>query len=203
MKYNIFFILLTILFSCDTETQKEKIDTDKQREKIVQDIISKGQSGDIILKNGYGMVSKTIVKILNERTPISHCGILIKDSIKQEFYIIHSVAKQVSDADGVQKISLDKFINDVKPDDFYLLRYNTNDNIKIVNEAQCFLNARIPFDHKYNLYNDNELYCSELIYKIFFNQFQEEVFIPLKYGTSKLLYFNTILEHQNFEKIIN
>ena len=171
MKTNIYLILLLTLFSCDSEKKSQTDNSSLQRNKILKSITSKGQSGDVILKNGYGLVSKSIVKILNEEIPLSHCGILIKDTINNNFYIVHSVARQVSDIDGVQKIELSKFLNDVKPQDLYLLRYKTDSVAKIKAEALCLLNSKIPFDHKYNLYNDDELYCSEFIYKIFFQYF--------------------------------
>ena len=195
--------LVLLLLSCTSETPEIKKQRISHQNEIVKQVKEKGRNGDVVLKNGYGFVSRSIVKLMNEEIPISHCGLLIKDSLDDNFYIIHAVAKQVSDRDGVQKISLEKFINDVRPEDFYLIRHKTNSQSTIVNEAICLLNSEIPFDHNYDLKTDDEIYCSEFIYKIFLNTISDEVFTPRTYGTNKLLYFNDLLKHKNFETIIN
>lgn len=196
----VFLILLSITSCSDTNrTNDAKI----VQKKILSNIIEKGKTGDIVLKNGYGLVSKAIVKLLDERIPISHCGILMKDDKSNSFYIIHSVAKQVSDRDGVQKISLKKFINDVNPKDFYLLRYKENEKDFISREAKCYLSNKTPFDHKYDLYSNEELYCSEFIYKIFFSEKGIDSFIPRNKRGGRVLHFNEILDSEYFETIIS
>lgn len=200
MHKQLLYILFTFfIFSCS----EDKVDNQSKliQQKILNDIVKNGKSGDIILKKGYGLVSQTIVKALDEKIQISHCGILHKDTITNEFYIIHSVARQVSDADGVQKISLKKFVNDVKPKDFYLMRYNSNTDF-ITNEALCYLEKRIPFDHKYNLDSNDELYCSEFIYKIFFSEKQFEVFKSIEIKNKQILLFNDIFKNDEFSIII-
>ena len=45
--------------------------------------------------------------------------------------------------------------------------------------------------------------AQSLSIKSFFNIFSDEVFEPQKYGNSKILFFNSIINHPKFEKIIN
>jgi len=198
----IYIFIALVLFSCKKDTPVDNKEREAFEKKALESIIAKGKSGDIILKNGYGQISRTITKVLNEKIKISHCGILIVNEESNERYIIHSVAKQISDRDGIQTIDLERFIKDVKPGDLHMLRYKTDTTEKIKDEAICLLEKEIPFDHKYDLKNDNELYCSELIYKIFLNTYFEEVFERKPFGYGEILLFNPILTNKNFDIII-
>lgn len=196
-------ILLCLLFVGCTAGKKE--DTGRITFEINSAALidSLARPGDIIMKNGYGNISRMITSVLDEEHAISHCGILDVDDSTGAFYIIHSVAKQVSDRDGVQRIGLKRFINDVKPGDLYLLRYKDHAKASaIVKEARCLLAAEVPFDHSYDLTSDDALYCSEFVYKVVLNSCMSETFKIRKLNNTDLLYFNGILNNKNFEILL-
>jgi hypothetical protein len=118
------------------------------------------QSGDIILRKGYGLISEMIAKQLNDTIDVSHCGIIVKDK-NHFFFVIHSLSKTVSDEDGVQICSLSSFINDSQIETVKVVRFRNDSNGKIAAKAFYYLKRKIPFDEKFNSNDTTAFYCSE------------------------------------------
>ncbi len=69
------------------------------------------QQGDIIFRRGFGVISDAIVKYIPCDYPISHCGIIVKDSLGK-FMVIHTVSNTLAAVDGMQQDNLDKFVKE-------------------------------------------------------------------------------------------
>lgn len=160
------------------------------------------KNGDVILKNGYGNLSKTIVSLLDEKISISHCGILYLEN--DSVFVIHSIAKEYSDLDGVQKISLSSFLNDTKPNSLFVLRLKKDENVrkKVLEKAIEYKNNKTPFDYQFNSDDDTKIYCSELIYQSILKSTGMTVMIEKNIQSKKILTFNSLLDTANFEIII-
>lgn len=132
------------------------------------------RSGDIILRKGYGLISEIIEAQLNDTIGISHCGIIVKDK-KQHFFVIHSLSKTVSDADGVQICSLQSFMNDSQIETVKVVRFRNDSTEKIAEKAFYYLKRRIPFDEAFNSNDTTAFYCSEFPIHIINTTFNIEI----------------------------
>lgn len=118
------------------------------------------QSGDVILRKSYGLVSEIVVAQLADTLGISHCGIIVKDT-GNVFRVIHALSKKVSEVDGVQICDLEDFMNDSRIETVKVVRYRKNPR-KIAESAVSYLKRKVPFDEQFNSKDTTALFCSEL-----------------------------------------
>ncbi len=108
------------------------------------------QDGDIILRKGHGIISGIISASIKDSLPYSHCGIHAKE--KQHWKVIHSVARELSNIDGVQLCSLDDFMAESVDSYFMLVRCRIdNVGFLIASPAKDYLKRKIPFDYQFNM----------------------------------------------------
>jgi len=199
--FPVFFIAL-IFHSCSVEPSAEKkaLYTLKVEEKHLL------QEGDIILRHGYGMVSSIISNTLKEDFSLSHCAIVVKDSL-DKFKVVHSVSQSISDYDGVQIQDLNLFINDSKPNSVIVVRYKAleeDQKLLVREKTMDFLNRQIPFDHKFDISDTTELFCTELIWRIFLDLFDDDILDSENFkGTLSAFKFAFFLDPKRFDIIIN
>jgi len=187
-----FFVCLNFL-SCSNDLKNESPD------KAI--IGSLAQEGDIILKCGHGQISRLITKALKEEIRISHSAILVKN--ESEFTLLHSVSGSLAENDGVQKISLKKFLKDVKKGTFFILRpeIDSTKTQLVINRAKSKLNEDIPFDHEFNNVDSTEFYCSEFIQFIFEEGAGISCFETKSISEKDIYMFNSIFSNPNFKVI--
>lgn len=118
------------------------------------------KSGDIILRKGEGILSEFITHYLTDTLSVSHCGIIIKD--KKGLQVIHALSKSVSDTDGVQICTLDKFIEESIPHSLIIIRYKKDTVGQIASQALYYLHEHKPFDNKFDMQDSSAFFCSEL-----------------------------------------
>jgi uncharacterized protein YycO len=168
--------------------------------------ISLLHDGDIILRHGYGFVSDMIVRSLNDSTGISHCAILTK--YKGHWIVIHSVSSTLTDVDGVQWQDLATFVNQSKKNSVVVMRYkharNDSDRARIGEKAKYYLKKGVPFDNAFDLFDSSKFYCSELLWKVFKENYHIDIF-ESKYRPEHYDYmkFDTFLDTSNFQMIFD
>lgn len=192
---SLFAIIFMFLFVCDKH--------DKQEQFFYIYALSADEkgalnNGDIILREGYGFVSEAIVKKLNERYPVSHCGIVVKDSANA-ISIIHSLSGSLMSSDGVQQCSLAEFEKDSRNNSIIIVRLKEGENEKIAQKAQYYLQKKVPFDHSFDLSDSSHFFCSELIIRIL----QDEYQIDITNKQSNDCKFEIFLNPSYFDVIIN
>ena len=154
------------------------------------------QSGDIILRKGYGLVSEIIVFSLNDSVEISHCGIISKNE-NGECFVIHSLSKKVSEIDGMQICSLKKFVDDAKRGTVKVVRYNSDNTVLIEHYAKYYLKQSIHFDEEFDMSDTTSFYCMELPIHIIQQAFNKD----LSNGVEKPL-FSIFFDKINFSEIV-
>ncbi len=162
------------------------------------------QDGDIILRHGYGLVSDIIVETLQEEYEISHCAIITIEG--NRYRIIHSVSQSISDYDGVQDQALRPFINQSHKNSAIIVRFKSpykDAGARISRRAKYYLDQQVPFDHSFDITDDKELYCSELIWKIIMDEFEIDIFPDRSPETKKYLNFDNFYNSEFFEVILN
>lgn len=118
------------------------------------------QEGDIILRKGEGTLSHFITDYLADTLSVSHCGILIKN--RNTWEVIHSLAKCVSDQDGVQTCSLDQFTAESIPHSIRVVRYKADSLHVMAKQALYYLHIHKPFDINFNMEDTSAFFCSQL-----------------------------------------
>lgn len=174
---------------------------------LTKDEIALIQDGDIILRHGYGFVSDMIVDTKKEKFKVSHCAIITKDSVSGKLNVIHSVSQTLAEYDGVQSQSLRVFLNDCKKNSIIVSRYKnfgfSNSGKKISERAKFYLKNKVPFDNKFDLFNHEQIYCTELIYLIIKDEFEDDIFSYPSNKNTKDIDFSVFTDTNNFEVIIN
>jgi len=165
------------------------------------------KEGDIILRHGYGFVSDMIVETKNDSIGLSHCAILTKDD-NGKWMIIHSVSSTLTPIDGVQSQPLQPFINDSKKNTVVVVRYkhvkNDSDLARIGSRAKYYLKKQVPFDARFDLNDSTKFYCSELLWKVFKDEYHVDIFKPENRAEPyDPMTLDCFLDTTNFEIIID
>ncbi len=193
----IILFLLTYDFRAEQEQKFSAYTLAPEEYELIQD-------GDIILRHGYGLVSDIIVETLKEGYDISHCGIISADN--DQLRVIHTVSQSISDFDGVQVQPLRPFVHQSHRNSIIIVRFkwpNGDAGRRISRKANDYLNQKIPFDNSFNIHDDKELYCSELIWRIIKDEFNVNIFPDMSETTKKYLNFSNFYNPEFFEIIIN
>ena len=178
--------LLFLLVSCDSPAQ-----TAGSRMYSTDSL----QSGDIILRRSYGLISDIIVMNLNDTLDVSHCGIIIKEP-DSSYKVIHALSKKVSNADGVQICGLEQFMADSKTETVRVFRFLSDSQGEIAAQALRYLKQKTPFDESFDATDSTALYCSELLVQSIRNAFKIDVS-----SGEKMLKFSVFLQPDFFREI--
>jgi uncharacterized protein YycO len=172
---------------------------------LTQEELNKINSGDIILRKGYGLVSATISETYNTNLDVSHCAFIIKKN--NEFSVIQSVSQSLSDFDGVQSQDLKTFVKDSRKGSVIIVRYKPHpldDVSKITKRANYYLEKKVPFDHDFDPNDSTKIYCSELLWRVFKDSYNIDIF---KSEDGKIEYnyktFDAFVDSSHFKTIIN
>lgn len=164
------FIILAYkaFFYFDHQSELKEIALNKNVVRLTEAEMAQLEEGDFILRRGFGFFSDYISENLNQGTiDVTHAGILVRREGK--FYVIHSLSSDVTDIDGVQMQPLDDFLQYSAPGKIIVTRTKNTDAItgaKVARLAQSYLERHIPFDHNGKFDDDNELFCTELVWRI-------------------------------------
>ena len=153
------------------------------------------QSGDIILRRSYGLISDIIVMNLNDTLDVSHCGIIIKEP-DSSYKVIHALSKKVSHTDGVQLCGLEQFMADSKTETVRVFRFLSDSQGKIAAQALRYLKQKVPFDETFDATDSTSLYCSELPVQSIRNAYKVDVS-----SGEKMLKFSVFLQPDFFREI--
>ena len=162
------------------------------------------REGDIILRRGNGFVSSVINELFQTGYNLSHCAFLTNENGK--WYVIHTVSSELSNFDGVQKESLEKFVLESVPRTIITVRLKDKnlDPLKPLMFARNYLKQKIAFDDKFDLSDSTKFYCTELIYKAYLNAFKKDLFSSrFKTDHPNFLSINAFLDTTLFDIIIN
>jgi hypothetical protein len=201
VKYNTAFSLLMIVLfsavSCTQNKSKEK----NQNINPQQCDFTGLETGDIVLKRGFGKISNLITQYFNEKVPISHCGIIVVNN--DSTFIVHSVAKSYARKDGVQTILFRDFLKDCQKDYFYIVRQKAPaaDRQKFASKAIEFTQMNITFDENANNESKEQMSCTELIYWCQKETFGKSDLTTMSIAGKDLFVFNGLLDSSKFEII--
>lgn len=175
LSFGNFFLWCVILSSCS-----DQITTPSENVTIVAfPCIEALEEGAFIFRKSSGLVSRWLIRGLNEDIPLSHCGLLVPTSalskkgiasdvpgdVTEDWSIIHSVSSRVSNKNGMQVCSLSAFLHHCEDGTAFVSRPHQLDPKRkdaLTQQALSLLENRIPFDHHFNPNDNSAIYCSEL-----------------------------------------
>ncbi|MCG9909728.1 MAG: hypothetical protein MH137_00375 [Flavobacteriales bacterium] len=177
----------------------------KARYKLSAEDKSLLQNGDIIMRKGEGFVSGVINDIFNTGYSLSHCGIVLKDE-EGKLKVIHTVSSELSSYDGVQTESIDKFVRESVLNTLIVVRYKADSLTRnqIAEASKSYLSRNKHFDHKFDINDTTEFYCTELIHYSFIDVFKKDMF-PERLTTDHpdFLGLDAFLDPEKFDIILN
>lgn len=166
-------------------------------------VYNKLEEGDIILRKGNGALSFHIMNATKEE--YSHCGIIVKE--EGVWRVIHSMGGSVSkkEKDGLQIMDLDDFVSHAADSMLFICRATFQDSLgtKIRDGAYRFLKEETPFDHAFNLFTRDKIYCSELLFYILRDATGENQMMIRKKHKSYLLLFETFFNKEKYKPIFH
>ncbi len=154
------------------------------------------QKGDIVLRMGYGTVSRFLERNSGGHG-VSHCAIAQRNDTA--VWLIHAISSKYAEKDGVQTCSLPIFLQDAKPNSIVVLRpigVNVDTMMQI---AERYVEANTPFDLRFSMETHDEIFCSELIYLLFKEGANIELFDAQQPDYKFQFFFDTTL----FEMVID
>ena len=157
-------MLLTLSVLCGTTACQPRTHQPKESYRLTVEDKALFREGDIVLRRGEGLLSSFIVRQLHDTVPASHCGILVRHA--GEWEVIHTLSLDVSETDGMQRCSLDAFMDDCVPGSLCVLRCLSDTSGCLASYARYYLAMQKPFDRQFNLSDTTAFFCSELPYRI-------------------------------------
>ncbi|MDR2408341.1 MAG: hypothetical protein LBE13_09575 [Bacteroidales bacterium] len=190
---------ISFLFIHQQESNREEQTNSYQ---LNPDEIAALQEGDIIFRHGFGLISDAIVRCSKEDYPISHCGIIVKDS-SERLFVIHTVSNTLAAIDGMQKDNLKTFVKGSCPNSILVTRYNyENDTLQkqIAKQANYYLSKQIPFDHHFDCSDTTAFFCTEFIRNVFKNAIRVDLYDEQQ---RDCMSFSPLYCHIRFTVILN
>ncbi|WP_165774680.1 YiiX/YebB-like N1pC/P60 family cysteine hydrolase [Candidatus Viridilinea mediisalina] len=130
------------------------------------------QTGDIILRQGRSAVSQMVMSI-DQESLFSHSGIIYRDE-DGITYVIHAIPYEEGALDNknsyVRKDVITSFLRADRAQ--YAAVYRVKDNsseigIEAANAALIFFERMLVFDLDFDLGKDDQLYCTELVWRAY------------------------------------
>jgi hypothetical protein len=140
------------------------------------------QSGDLIFRDGRGIISKTFKSFSIKDPRFSHVGFIHKES--GCVFVYHIIGDAQNKNDNMRKELLSNFISPLQANAFAIYRSNLNPK-KIDSLSGVLFNKKIQFDSSFDLKTDDKMYCTEFVYKVLSIVSGQNNFIPLNTVSGK------------------
>ena len=136
-------------------------------------------SGDIIFRDGKSFISQAFKQFSRKDPRFSHAGIIhIQNG---EAYVFHCIGGEGSKDNRMRKEKLLSFCSSADVNAYAIFRPNLEaSKIQAIDSiAGLYFDQGIEFDSKFDLTEENKMYCTEMIYNAFKTVLKNENFIPL------------------------
>lgn len=184
------FILFALAIVALTSCNKLKADVTTQHdythEQIVQLFENSSlnvddlQTGDLIVRRGFGLMSETLEDFSEHEKKYSHSGLLFKDE-QGNVSVYHILGASDGKEYVVRKDDLLKFCNANDALSFAVYRYELNEDQIGHLETICenYYHSGVQFDLSFDLTTNDRMYCSEFVYKSLIEATNNPDYIPL------------------------
>ena len=134
------------------------------------------KSGDIIFREGRGIISNVFRRLSLKDPRYSHAGIIHIE--KGDIYVYHMLGGEEGKNNIMRKERIESFCNANQSNAFGI--YRTDQIAKNIDSLTTdYFEKQVVFDDKFNLETDDEMYCTELVYKVLREVSGKNNFLPL------------------------
>ncbi|MFI3221366.1 MAG: YiiX/YebB-like N1pC/P60 family cysteine hydrolase [Methylococcales bacterium] len=143
------------------------------------------KSADLIFRHSNEFWGDMAAKMSRTDSQFSHVGIVIVENGVVK--IIHADGNPLQGSPRLVKQLLTEWLDGVE--DFGLFRLNMTDQTRerVIEEAKRLFDAGVPFDTKFNLNTDDELYCTEFVAKVIYRAQLSSKEIPIVFATERFI----------------
>jgi hypothetical protein len=152
----------------------------------VDSAISLLKTGDVVLRAGTGPFSYMLATANQRDKSYSHCGIVVIENGYP--FVYHSIGGEDNADERLRRDSIPFFLSPTRNLGIAIVRYDLVDSqVKsFARIAQTFYHSRPLFDPKFDLLTDDELYCSEFVYKAITRAVNDTGYIAKSYGYGRV-----------------
>ncbi len=162
-------IFSLIFFSCQHHKQEPKLPYNpallSQNFTLIRSAEPLIQNGDIIFRNGNDEVSAAARSMNRKDTSYSHSGILFieHDSV----LVYHSIGGIYNPGNRLRRDPIDSFCNPKENSAFGIYRFSLtqDENNRLREIVSNYYKQGLKFDMFFNYLTDDEMYCSEFVFK--------------------------------------
>jgi hypothetical protein len=137
----------------------------KAKKKIIAPALNKNlyQTGDIVLREGKGLISSAFSKMSLKEKKYSHAGFIVTEG--NEWLVYHFIDKGKK---GITVEKLEDFVSDEECSSFavYHPAYSQDQQMTIASLIKNPVDRNKEFDSDFDLKTDDKFYCTEWIYKL-------------------------------------
>ena len=159
------------------------------------------QTGDLVLRRGDGVFSDGFRKLANVKEKIySHVGVV---NIEPDSIVVyHAEASEFTGVGFVKKENINRFLKNMETYGVYRIDCENAVKQKIIEKLDAYLSLKTPFDLKFDITNDDKVYCSELVANAINYAFNDSIITPKIQFRNDLIYgIDDIYLNDGFQKI--
>ncbi len=146
--------------------------------KAIADLKPFLQNGDLIFRSGTDEVSQAARSMNRVDTSFSHCGLLLIEN--DSVFVYHAIGGSFNPGQKLRRDPLEVFCSVPDADRFAVYRYDLSkeeaDSLSVL--IRHHHKKGLKFDMYFNILSDDEMYCSEFVYKCLENSLH----VPLSTG---------------------
>jgi Permuted papain-like amidase enzyme, YaeF/YiiX, C92 family len=137
------------------------------------------QEGDLVLRHARGFVSDAILSFSTNDPQYSHSGIVRK--IKGKTYVYHASGGEENMSNSMKCDELALYCHPAAIFKFGVFHFDLPDHqrAKFISILDEWYKQGVEFDFDFDMYTDDKMYCSEMIYKALTLATNDKNYIPL------------------------
>ncbi len=137
------------------------------------------QSGDLVLRHGKGFISDLLIAFNNEEKKYSHSGLIHREGKK--LFVYNSIGGESRESNKMLKERFEIFVHPDIAFDFGIFRYDMPENqlISLDSLLGAYFQSGLEFDMDFDMYSEDKMYCSEMIYKAILLVTKDKNYLPL------------------------
>lgn len=141
--------------------------------------VSELKTGDLILRHGKGFVSDAMLSFSTNDPQYSHSGIIEIEN--GQAFVIHAVGGEENETNYTRREPIAVFCHPYSIHKFGVFRFCIEDSVMddFVAQMKRYYAQKIEFDLDFDMYTEEKMYCSEMIYKAMDIATKGKNFIPL------------------------